>query len=150
MTVQTHQGQAVDLRDLFRGRISAVQLMFTGCSATCPIQGAVFAAAQTESVRAKLGVQFVSISIDPLSDTPRALADWLKRQNAATGWLAVVPRPNDVDALLTLLRGRAEGVDRHTAQSYIVGRRAELTYRSPEFWPPERLVELLKLTLESR
>jgi protein SCO1/2 len=38
--------QQTDLATLLLGHVSALQLMFIRCSATCPIQGALFAPAQ--------------------------------------------------------------------------------------------------------
>ena len=45
--LHTNDGQSTDLARLCRGRSTALQLMFTGCSATCPLQGALFAQAQS-------------------------------------------------------------------------------------------------------
>ena len=41
-----HDGRRAFLPDLLQGRITALQLMFTSCSAVCPLQGAVFATLQ--------------------------------------------------------------------------------------------------------
>ena len=103
MPVLTHQGRETDLASLLRDRVSAVHLMFTVCSATCPLQGALFAQAQQAVAGSVKGVQFVSISIDPLSDTPAALQRWLTGFQAAPGWVAVRPRPQDLDRLVAVL-----------------------------------------------
>jgi protein SCO1/2 len=131
-------GSAFDLPTQLRGRISAVQLMFTGCSATCPIQGALFAAL-APMVAAQREMQLLSLSIDPLGDSPQALAAWRARFGAATNWQAAVPGARDVDRLLDFLRGRAQGVDRHTAQIYLFDRQARLAYRTADM-PPARFV----------
>jgi protein SCO1/2 len=131
-------GSAFDLPTQLRGRISAVQLMFTGCSATCPIQGALFAAL-APMVAAQREMQLLSLSIDPLGDSPQALAAWRARFGAATNWQAAVPGVRDVDRLLDFLRGRAQGVDRHTAQIYLFDRQARLAYRTADM-PPARFV----------
>ena len=99
----THQAQATDLPTLLRGRVTALQLMFTGCSATCPIQGALFAQAQRAISTRPGDLQFVSLSIDALGDTPELLQAWLARLGAQPGWQAAVPRPADVDAIIDRL-----------------------------------------------
>jgi len=38
-----HDGAATTLSDLLSNHVSAVQLMFSRCTTTCPIQGSVFA-----------------------------------------------------------------------------------------------------------
>lgn len=147
--VVTQQARSSDLYTLFRGRVSAVQLMFTGCSATCPIQGALFAEAQQKLQKQPGSAQFVSISIDPLSDTPAALASWLQKFSPETGWTAVAPNLRDVDAIIDLLGSggepRPKGDDPHTGQVFIVNRNGDLVFRTPSLPAPEQIVSALKL-----
>jgi protein SCO1 len=131
-------GLRSDLATHLRGRTSALQLMFTGCSATCPIQGALFGAV-APLIAGKAEMQLLSITIDPLADGPQALRAWLVRFGATAQWRAAAPRVEDVDRLLELLRGRARGPDRHTAQVYLFDRRARLAYRTADM-PPARFV----------
>ena len=144
----THQGQATTLRALTQGRLTALQLMFTGCSATCPIQGAIFAEAQRQLGARVAGAQFVSLSIDPLSDTPKALSAWLQNLGAQPGWVAAAPRMAELDALFELLSGprigKRSGPDPHTGQVYFLSRRGELVYRSADLPPPEQIVQLMR------
>lgn len=144
----THRGQKTDLRSVLRGKVSAVQLMFTGCSATCPIQGALFAQAQALMQSAPDGIQWLSISIDPLGDTPAALQAWLKQFGAAPGWLAVLPRPADVEAIIDRLGSGGErrpvGPDPHTGQVYLFDRRAELVLRTPSMPSTGQIVEAIR------
>jgi len=146
--VVTHEGRATDLAQLVRGRVSAVQLMFTGCSSTCPIQGALFAEAQHEWHGVDAAVQWISISIDPLSDTPAALKAWLRKFEAAPGWLAVRPRPDDVAQILELLgsggESRPQGPDPHTGQVFIVDRRGNMVFRTPSLPPVDQIITALK------
>jgi protein SCO1/2 len=130
--------KAFELAARLRGRISAVQLMFTGCSAVCPIQGALFAALAPLVAGAR-EMQLLSLSIDALGDSPAALRAWRARFGAPANWHTAVPRAGDVDRLLDFLRGRAQGVDRHTAQIYLFDRQARLAYRTAEM-PPARFV----------
>ncbi len=133
--LQLHDGRRVSLPALLAGRITAVQLMFTGCSATCPIQGAVFASVQDKVLDKVSGAQLLSISIDPLRDDVAALDAWRKRFGARPGWLAGAPALRDADVMLEFLSGRANGADRHTAQVYLFDRQARFAYRFAEFAP---------------
>jgi protein SCO1 len=127
-----------ELTERLRGRVTAVQLMFTGCSATCPIQGALFGAL-APLVASQQEMQLLSLSIDPLGDSPQAVREWLARFGAHAHWQAAVPRIEDVDRLLDFLRGRAAGADRHTAQVYLFDRQARLAYRTADM-PPARFI----------
>lgn len=131
MSVATADGRTMALQSLLMGHTTAVQLMFTGCTATCPIQGAIFADAARELAGSSGELRLLSLSIDPLGDSPKALDAWLKRFGAPPQrWLAAVPRVQDVDRLLDFLRGRDTGVDRHTAQAFLFDRQARLAFRT--------------------
>jgi protein SCO1/2 len=140
-TVKTHDGRSTDLPTLLRGRVTALQLMFTGCSATCPIQGALFAQAQRDLTLAPGVAQFLSLSIDPLADNPAALAAWLHKFSARPGWLAASPRIEDVDAIVAILGSGGQSVadrtrDPHTGQVYLINRQGALVFRLPSMPTP--------------
>src|SRR5689334_1431335 len=83
-SVHTADGRRTDLPGLLTGRTTAIQLMFTGCSSICPIQGALFAELQQrlgDAAKAER-LQLLSLSIDPLADDPPALTAWLQRFGA--------------------------------------------------------------------
>lgn len=81
--------------------------MFTGCSATCPIQGAIFAAAQRHLANDLPTFRFVSLSINPLAGTPTAVTEWLAQFDAPSVWSAAAPLAEDLAQLIELLRGEA-------------------------------------------
>jgi protein SCO1/2 len=134
-------GRPFNLAERLRGRVSAVQLMFTGCSATCPIQGALFAAVAPRLPMPQ--AQLLSLSIDPLGDTSAALRAWLARFGGHPAWHAGLPDVQGAEQLLSFLRGRARGADRHTAQVYLFDRQARLAWRTVEMPPAAQVVELL-------
>jgi protein SCO1 len=149
--VQTHRGQATDLAALCRGRTTALQLMFTSCSATCPIQGALFAQAQSLLMAQSGGsgrLQLLSLTIDPLSDDPAALAAWLRRHGAGPFWRAARPRLADRDTQLAFFNRDAlappSGSDPHTTQVHLIDRQGRLVYRTPALPPAEQIASLLR------
>ena len=138
LTLTGEDGQRFELDARLRGRITALQLMFTGCSATCPIQGALFGAL-APMVTGQRDMQLLSLSIDPLGDSAPALRAWRLQFGAHANWQTALPRSDDVDRTLDFLRGRAQGVDRHTAQIYLFDRQSRLAYRTADM-PPARFV----------
>jgi protein SCO1/2 len=140
-------GRERPLADLLAGKRTAVQLMFTGCSATCPIQGAFFAALAAR-VRAP-DVQLLSLSIDALGDDPAALRAWQARFGRHPSWLAAVPKPADVDRLADFMRGRAGRRGTHTAQVFVFDADARLRHRSDDA-PALGEVEALLAQLSDR
>jgi len=145
LAVRDMAGKSVPLSSLLTGQVTAVQLMFTGCSATCPIQGAVFADAQARLAKENAGLRLLSLSIDPLGDDLPAMRAWLAKFGAQSPrWAAALPKLKDVDPLLDFLRGRAPGTDRHTAQAFVFDRQARLVYRTEDMPQPEELVKLMQ------
>ncbi len=124
-----HDGRSTSLARVLQGRVTALQLIFTGCSATCPLQGAVFAGVQARLAGTLSRAQLLSISIDPLNDDARAVDTWRRRFGAGPRWLAAVPPVQQAELLLDALAGRARGDDRHTAQTYLCDPQGRWAYR---------------------
>ena len=121
-------GRARTLPELLAGRVSAVQLMFTGCSSSCPPQGALFAAlAERQGAN---DVRLLSISIDALGDSPARLAAWQARFGSSPAWATAVPQVADVDRLAGFMRGSAGKPGTHTAQVFVFDAQARLCYRT--------------------
>lgn len=149
--ITLHDGRKADLAASLRGHVTAMQLMFTGCSATCPVQGALFAAAEQQLARGTAdpgAMQLLSLSIDPLGDDAAALTAWRAKFGAGRLWSAAVPAMRDRDPLLDFLQGRKAGADGHTAQVYFFNRRAELVLRTVDFPPSREVVRLLRTMAE--
>lgn len=124
-----------DLQTLLRGKASAVQLMFGGCTSSCPIQGALFAQARSLLPPTKSHRQLLSLSVDPLGDDPAALRRWLARfqsGSAAIPWLAARPAVNALEPWLNFLQASQTGRDRHSTQVYYFNTQAELVLRSTD------------------
>lgn len=133
-------GHVQSWRDRLQGSATAVQLIFTGCSSTCPTQGLLFAhmAARHQS----RPVRWLSISIDALSDDPGRLRAWQERAGRHPAWQAAVPALRDVDAVVAFLRGGDAGVALHTTQVFGFDRAGHLAYRTGDA-PPVALLDQL-------
>jgi protein SCO1/2 len=140
-----HDGVATTLAALCRGHATALQVMFTACKTTCPIQGAIFARVQRLLPdQLARGVQLVSLSVDPAHDDPRALTLWLRRFHARPGWIAVAPRPADVERVRDFA-GRGRSVtDNHSTQVQLLDRDARLVWRTSELPEAEELAAALR------
>ena len=76
--------------DIVRGKVVLVHFFFTKCSDICPMQGRSLMKLKSR-LGDKLGrdIFFVSISKDPLNDTPEKLSKWGKRYGVGPGWTLV-------------------------------------------------------------
>jgi protein SCO1/2 len=141
-------GQAARLATLLAGKVTALQLIYTGCSSTCPIQGAIFERTQQLLKATPLpGAQMLSLSIDPLDDTPAQLQAWLRQFHAEPGWMAARPDPPDLSAIQSFLGNGRDGIGSlvaHATEVQIIDRRGALVWRTNELPAPESIVELMR------
>jgi protein SCO1/2 len=143
--LQCSDGGRASMAALLQGRATALHLMFTGCSTVCPIQGAVFQRVQ-ELLPDQLAPsrQLLSLSIDPLGDTPAAMSAWLRRFKAQDGWIAAAPDPRDLDRILELFGQGRNAVESHSTQVNIINRQGELVWRTPQLPSAESIADLLR------
>ncbi|HEX6043327.1 MAG TPA: SCO family protein [Pyrinomonadaceae bacterium] len=87
--------------DLVKGHTVVINFIFTTCTTICPPLGATFARVQKEL--ANKDVRFISISVDPATDTPERLKAWGEKFHAGDGWTFVTGDKPQVDELLRAL-----------------------------------------------
>lgn len=90
--------------DLIKGKTVAINFIFTTCTTICPPLAATFARVQKE-LGDKVGrdVHFISISVDPLTDTPERLRAWGDKFKAGSGWTFVTGNKQEIGQLLNAL-----------------------------------------------
>lgn len=135
-------GNEARLDEMLGGRLTAVQLMFTGCSTSCATQGLLFATMAAR--RRAQNVGWLSISIDVLSDEPPRLREWQRRFGEQAPWQAAVPTMRDVDAIGAFLRGVPARSGTHTNQVFVFDRQGRLAYRTGDDPTPDFLEQLLQ------
>ncbi len=99
-------GRSVRWRgDVLRDRIAVVNFVFTTCTSLCPPSSAVMAALQREpGISAAGGTTFVSLSIDPLSDSPQRLRAFARPFDPGPDWWWLTGAPGDVSSCSTRCR----------------------------------------------
>ncbi|MFL5398031.1 MAG: SCO family protein [Myxococcales bacterium] len=83
--------------DLIKGKAVAVNLIYTHCNGTCPLETAKMAQVQ-KLLGDKVGKEifFYSISIDPERDTPERLKAYAERYHVGPGWQFLTGKPDDI------------------------------------------------------
>lgn len=102
--------------DLVRDKIVAVNFVFTRCTMVCPMLGFKFGQLR-ELLGAQAGesIHLVSISTDPLYDTPERLNAWAQKFNAGPGWNQVTGNKQDIDHLLKSLKAFSADKQDHSS-----------------------------------
>src|SRR4026209_2691765 len=90
--------------DLIKGKTVAINFIFTNCTTICPPLAATFARLQKE-MGGRIGkdVHLISISVDPVTDTPERLKAWGAKFKAGPGWTFVTGGKQEMDKLLNAL-----------------------------------------------
>ncbi len=112
-------------RDLIKDKTVAINFIFTNCTTICPPLAATFARVQKE-MGDKVGkdVHFISISVDPLTDTPERLKAWGAKFKAGAGWTFVTGEKQEMDKLLNALGAAVAKREDHTP-AMIIGNDAK-------------------------
>jgi protein SCO1 len=101
----TSSGHRVDLAS-FRGKVVVISDMMTLCQETCPIDTAEVVQAARLAERNGLGsrIEFLSITVDPVRDTPARLAAYRALyQPAPKDWLTLTGTPATLARLWKVL-----------------------------------------------
>ena len=101
--------------DLIKDKTVAINFIFTNCTTICPPLAATFARLQKE-LGDKIGkdVHLISISVDPVTDTPERLKAWGAKFKAGPGWTFVTGEKQEMDKLLNALGAAVSKREDHT------------------------------------
>lgn len=105
LTFKTQHSQPFNIVNL-NHKITLFNFIYTQCSAVCPVQTKALSEI-LESLPAKLKthVTFVSVSLDPLNDTPAKLKVFAHRTHAeANNWVFITGNPTDTATLTERLK----------------------------------------------
>ena len=130
--------------DLVRGKTVAVNFIFTTCTTVCPPLGATFARVQRElGERAVRDVQLISISVDPVTDTPERLKAWGEKFKAGPGWTLLTGEKSQVDELLRALAASSARREDHTPTVLVGNEAAGQWTRAYGLTAPSKLVQTI-------
>jgi protein SCO1/2 len=94
----TQDGKKVHFYDdLIKGKIVAIDLIYTTCQYSCPLETARLAEVQKKlGDRVGRDIFFYSISIDPEHDTPEVLRAYMKQFHVGPGWTFLTGKKEDI------------------------------------------------------
>jgi len=136
--------------DLIKGRVVAINTIFTTCTTICPLMGANIAKlSKMLSDAGDSRVNLISISIDPVVDTPERLEEWSRKfgRTDADWTLLTGPKP-EIDGLLKALQVFTPEKQDHAPVLLIGGDGAGSWARASALLSPPRLAELIHARVE--
>jgi protein SCO1/2 len=101
VTLTTHEGKTVHFYDdLIKGKIVAIDLIYTTCQYACPLETARLAQVQRVlGDRVGRDIFFYSITIDPDHDTPQVLKEYAEKYHVGPGWLFLTGKASDIELI---------------------------------------------------
>ena len=100
--------------DLLKDRIVVINFVFTTCTSICPPMMANLRKVQLLLGDRSKDVNFISISVDPTTDTPERLKDYANKFKIQSGWHLLTGEQANVDAVLHKLGGHVTNKNDHT------------------------------------
>lgn len=136
--------------DVLKGKVVAINFIFTNCQGACPLM-----TQNLSMVRDMLGVElgtdihFVSISIDPVRDTPAAMKEFAETHRAdQEGWRFVTGDPDNLASIVKRLGQYTDDVEAHSTLLIAANVRTAHWTKIPPNVPPNGVVERLRLLIE--
>src|SRR5690242_18346643 len=129
--------------DLIKGKTVAINFIFTTCTTICPPLTATFRRVQQDAAARGLDVQLISVSVDPVTDTPERLRDFAAKFKAGPGWTFVTGDKALVDSVLAALGAAVSNKNDHTPMILIGNDTNDYWTRAYGLTSPTKIVELI-------
>jgi len=144
-------GRSVKFYDeVLKDNIVVISFIFTNCQSACPLMTrnlTMIRDMMREDERR--AIQFVSISIDPLRDTPSAMKEFAQKHDAdIEGWLWLTGQPDDVNFVTQRLGSYTEDPEAHTTTLLAANVPNAHWTKIPPNVPPNGVVARLRLLVE--
>src|ERR1051326_2903390 len=95
-------------------KVTVISAFFSSCASICPItQENLSRLAQSLGDRLGRDVVLISISVDPLNDTPERMKIWGEKFHVGPGWILLSGTKTGTEQLLKALGLFAPGFQRH-------------------------------------
>ena len=136
--------------DVLKDKVVAINFIFTNCQGACPLMTRHLTLVR-DSLGADIGkdIHFVSISVDPVRDTPAAMKEFAQTHDAdQAGWRFLTGNPDNLEAIVTKLGQYTEELDAHSTLLIAANVRTSHWTKIPPNVPPDGVVQRLRMLIE--
>jgi cytochrome oxidase Cu insertion factor (SCO1/SenC/PrrC family) len=115
LPVVTQDGQKLRFyTDVLKDKVVLVNLFYTSCEDACPMITSKMAAVQ-DLLGDDLGriIHFVSITVDPETDTPAVIKEYAEHFQSRDGWLFLTGEKEDLSTIVRRLGQPGDNVEAH-------------------------------------
>lgn len=145
-------GHKVALReDVIGDRVVVMGFVYTTCTTVCPVTSALFAQLQTK-LGSRLGseVRLVSMTVDPVRDTPPRLKAYAARHHAGAEWRWLTGDTPTVTRALEAFGAYNADFTQHPAMVVVLDGRSGDAVRLFGFPPPDTILAQVDHLLGAR
>ena len=149
--VDQHGRQVMFVSDVIGDNIVVMDFVYTTCTTICPVLSALF-----NQVQKKLGddvgteVTLVSMSVDPIRDTPQRMKAYSAKHDAGDGWVWLTGPKPVVDEVLVGLGAYTTNFEDHPTMVLIGDGQTGEWKRLFGFPNPDRIVQVVNDMRERR
>jgi protein SCO1 len=115
LPVVTQDGKTLNFYDdVIKGKIVLISFIYTNCPDLCPLT-----TARMTQLEDKLGdrvgrdIFFISMTVDPVRDTPEKLKEFATAFGVGPGWLFLTGRPEHIKAINAKLGDKSQKLSEH-------------------------------------
>ncbi|MHC5028386.1 MAG: SCO family protein [Planctomycetota bacterium] len=149
--VDQHGREMMFVTDVIGDDIVVMDFVYTTCTTICPVLSALFT-----QVQKKLGddvgngITLVSMSVDPIRDTPQRMKAYSAKHGAGDGWIWLTGHKPIVDDVLTGLGAYTTNFEEHPSMVLIGDGQTGEWKRLFGFPNPDRIVQVVNDMRERR
>jgi protein SCO1 len=147
-----HRGERQRLyADLLKGKVVVINSFFATCKDSCPVMLSSFSKIQEHFAnRVGKDLSLISITVDPLNDTPEVLGALAEQWKVKAGWQFLTGDKASVDAALHKLGQRVDNRESHS-NIFIIGNEATgLWKKARGLSKPEEIFPLIEEVLKDK
>lgn len=132
-------------------RIAIVDFVYTNCTSVCPVNSALLAKVQ-EQLGARVGkdVSLLSITVDPVRDTPTRLKEYASRYGSGQGWLWLTGTKPRIDEALKAFDAYTPNFVEHPALIMVGDAKSGQWLRFVGFPDPKQITDAVQQLMQAR
>ncbi len=149
--VDQHGRDVMFVSDVIGDDIVVMDFVYTTCTTICPVLSALFKQVQTKlGDDVGKGITLVSMSVDPIRDTPQRMKAYSAKHGAGDGWLWLTGAKPVVDEVLVGLGAYTTNFEDHPTMVLIGDGQTGEWKRLFGFPNPDRIVQVVNDMRERR
>jgi protein SCO1 len=137
--------------DLMQGKTVVINAMFATCTGACPVMSGTMAKIQDHlGDRVGKDVRLISITVDPVNDTPAKLKEYANRFHAKPGWSLLTGSKENVEAALRKLGQWVDDPANHQTLFLIGNDRTGLWKKAFALAKPEEVLPVVDSVVDDK